>query len=387
MKKWLLGIVGTGILAIIVVAAVKWPSISILKGTDGLNGDIEVIPDTAPKNLKSLTKGGADWISWLGANGDNRSLVTGIKKDWSYGLKKLWQVDYLCQDNSSATWSAPVVQGNRLVVCGRDSENDLVFCLDAEEGTMLWQGSYAAEANTSHGSGPRATPYIDDDRVYTYGKSGDLVCWSLFDGEELWTTNVSFEGGALPQWGLSSSPLVLGDLVIVQGGGSARTVAYDKMTGKVIWKSGNGLAGYAAVTKMDIDAKTVILSFHGGGIAAIDAKNGSELWNMPWETPWNVNATTPITIGGRVFITSGYKTGGAMLKASLDGAETLWQNETISSQHSDPILIDGLLYGYSGDSSQNKGSFKCVDTENGAEIWATNDMGWGTVSRQNNLDH
>lgn len=376
-QKWTLGILGVLILAIVVLAAMFWSSITILMGTEELSGTTDTIPEVISAGQEPLVKGDADWISWQGANGDNRSEVTGITKDWSGGLKKLWEVNYLCQENSSAAWSAPVIRGNRLIVCGRDSENDLVFCLDTEDGSLLWLGSYAAEANTSHGSGPRATPYIDDDRVYTFGRSGDLVCWSLLDGEELWTTNVTFEGGEAPQWGFASSPLVMGDRVMVQAGGSARTVAYDKMTGKVLWKSGNGVAGYAAITKMDIDGEPVILSYHGKGLAAIDPENGDELWNVPWETSFDVNATTPITTGDSVFITSGYKTGGMMLKANRTGAEPLWQTQTMASQHSDPFFIGGFLYGYSGDSSQNKGSFKCIDPKNGAEKWATNDMGWG----------
>ena len=242
-------------------------------------------------------------------------------------------------------------------------------------------GSYAADAKTSHGSGPRATPYIDGDRVYTFGRSGDLVCWSLLDGEELWTTNVTFEGGEPPQWGFASSPLVLGERVIVQAGGTARTMAYDKMTGKPLWRSGGGeagFAGYAAVTKMDIDGAPVVLAFHGKGLAAIDPENGEELWNVPWETPYDVNATTPVTSGDKIFITSGYKSGGLMLKADRTGAEPVWQTGTIASQHSDPFFIGGYLYGYSGDSSQNKGTFKCVDLTNGTEVWASNEMGWGT---------
>ncbi|MFC1490238.1 PQQ-binding-like beta-propeller repeat protein [Candidatus Latescibacterota bacterium] len=376
--KWSLRILGVLAVIIAILTVVYWPSISILKGTQGLSGTMDTIPKVSSAEQKPLTDGTADWISWQGSNLDNRSLVTAINKDWSGGLKKLWEVNYLCQENATAAWSAPVIRGNRLVVCGRDSDNDLVFCLDTDDGALLWMGSYPADTKTGHGSGPRATPYIDNDRVYTYGRGGDLVCWNLLDGEELWTANVTFEGGEPPTWGFASSPLVLGDTVIVQAGGSARTVAYDKMTGKPLWKSGEGDAGYAAVTKLDIDGTPVVLAFHGKGLAAIDPVNGNELWNVPWETSFDVNATTPITNGDRIFITSGYKTGGLMLKAARTGAEPLWQNQTMASQHSDPVFIDGYLYGYSGDSSQNKGIFKCIDSNNGAEIWAANDMGWGT---------
>ncbi len=382
MKKiliWLLGIFLVLAASLAVVFALKWPTARIIMGTGGLSGETDTIPE--PRSDAAdipLNEGEADWTSWQGPNGDNRSLVTGIRTDWTGGLDKHWEIEYLCQDNSTAAWSAPVVKGNRLVVCGRDADNDLVFCLDTSDGSLLWLGSYEADAGTSHGSGPRATPYIDGDRVYTFGRAGDLVCWNLLDGEMRWTTNVVLEGGMAPQWGFASSPLVLGDRVIVQAGGSARTIAYDKMTGKMLWKSGSGIGGYAAITTMDIDSEPIVLTFHGTGLSALDPGDGAQLWNVPWETSYNVNATTPISSGDTVFITSGYKTGGMLLRADRIDASTIWQNDVIAAQHSDPFFIDGYLYGYSGDSSQNKGAFKCVNPANGNEIWSTNDMGWGT---------
>ena len=379
-KKWSLGIIGVIAAALLIIIALFWSTITILMGTEELSGKKETIPDVVSRKLTPVEKGEADWISWHGSAMDRRSLVTGIINDWSGGLKKQWEVNYLCQGNSSAAWSAPVIQGNRLIVCGRDADNDLIFCLDPSDGSLLWQNSYKTAAKTSHGSGPRATPSIDDDRVYTFGRNGDLACWSLYDGEKLWGTNVTDEGGEGPQWGHSSSPLVLGDFVIVQGGGSAQTIAYDKMTGKTAWKGGSGIAGYAAITIMDIAGIPVILTFHGKGLTALDAENGNVLWNVPWETSYDVNATTPVVIDDRIFITSGYKTGCMLLKAGQTGAETLWNNLSFSSIHSDPYIIDGYLYGYSGDSAQNKGAFKCINFENGAETWTTNDMGWGTCT-------
>ena len=376
--KWILGIIGVIVLAFVILTAVFWSSISIFMGTEGLSGKINTIPDVVSNNLPELTKEKADWISWQGANGDNRSLVKGIIKDWSAGLETKWEVNYLCQGELSATWSAPVIQGNRLVVLGRDNENDWVFCLNPQTGDLLWKQSYKALAVSSHGTGPRATPFIDDNRVYTYGRSGDLKCWSLFDGKELWAVNVKHEGGAEPTWGQASSPLILGDLIVVQGGGSVRTIAYNKMTGQVVWKSGEGLAGYAAINAMNIENRTIILSFHGKGLAAVDAENGSELWNVDWKTSYDVNATTPIVFEDKVFITSGYKKGGMLLKVTSTGADSLWHNTTMASQHSDPFIIGGFMYGYSGDSAQNRGAFKCVNLSDGTEKWTTNDMGWGT---------
>ena len=340
--KWVIGIIGVLMVTILIFSVLFWSRLSILMGTEELSGKTEAIPGPVSRLAEPLTEGDADWISWHGARGDRRSDVKGIIRDWSGGLERLWEVDYLCQGNSSAAWSAPVVQGNRLVVCGRGTDSDLIFCFDPTDGTLLWQASYGAKAGASHGRGPRATPAIDDDRVYTFGRGGDLICWELFDGRAVWRANVSDEGGEAPTWGHASSPLILGERVIVQGGGTARTIAYDKMTGKVAWKSGRGLAGYAALTAMDLDGKPGILVFHGKGLAALDAGSGDELWHVSWETPYDVNATTPIAIGDRVFITSGYGTGCMLLKVGRTGAEVLWQSKIIAAH-------DGTVDKYTGD--------------------------------------
>jgi outer membrane protein assembly factor BamB len=376
--KWTLGVVGIIIAIFVVLVVWNWEMISILTGTEGLSGDENSIPAVSEQELNILNTGEADWGSWYGPDGQRRSFVKGIKTDWSAGLRKLWEVNYLCQGDQSATWSAPVIQGNRLIICGRDSDRDLVFCLDPVTGKLLWQGSYPAKASPNHGTGLRATPFIDKNRVYTFGRSGDLICWRLMDGKAIWHKNVTDEGGQEPTWGHSSSPLVIDDLVLVQGGGSCRTIAYEKHTGNVAWKSGTGLAGYAALATMTIDNIKTLLVFHGMGLAALILEDGNELWNVKWKTPNDINATTPVVIEDRVFITSGNSTGSMLLKANRTRADSIWRIESFASLHSDPYVIDDYLYGYSGDSYQNKGAFKCINLSNGEEKWTTNEMGWGT---------
>jgi outer membrane protein assembly factor BamB len=171
---------------------------------------------------------------------------------------------------------------------------------------------------------------------------------------------------------------VTDSLVIVNGGGTARTIAFDKMNGDLAWKSGSGPAGYAAITTMDIEGEPVILSFHGKGLAAITLKEGRELWNVYWVNKHLINATTPIQKDNLVFITSGEGTGGEVLRVSKSGAEVIWKNGLFATLHSDAFIIDGHIYGYAGDSLQNKGAFKCVELETGIEKWSTNEIGWGT---------
>ncbi len=379
MKKLLkivLGIIGVLILGLIILVILNWESVEILKGTQDLSEQSNEIPEIVKPTTTLLDKGEADRPCWRGVDGQAKSTVTDIIKDWSNGLKQLWEVNYLCQGKASATWSSPVIQGDRLIVCGRDEGNDLVFCLNTIDGSLLWQTHYPAKAASTHGTGMRATPRIDENRVYTFGRSGDLVCWNLNDGTTLWHKNIRDVGGKEPKWGHSSSPLVSGEHVLVQGGGTARLIAYNKLNGEVIFKCGQGDAGYAPIVPITLDNKLAYLVFHGKGLAAVMA--GTELWDTAWETPYGVNATTPLVIGDQVFITSGYKTGARLLKVSDIQSKILWTTKAMAAHHSDPYILDGFIYGYSGQSLQNKGFFKCLELASGTEKWSTNEMGWGT---------
>ncbi len=141
-----------------------------------------------------ITKGSSDRSSWQEENFDKKSTFTGLAKDWSKGLKNVWEVNFLCQGNQSATWSAPVVRGNTLIVPGRDAKNDLVFCLNAHTGELFWKGSYEAKTNDNHGPGAgqrrpsTLTGFIPMDERRP-------CCWDLEDGKELWHKKASEIGG------------------------------------------------------------------------------------------------------------------------------------------------------------------------------------------------
>jgi outer membrane protein assembly factor BamB len=377
-KRILIG----SIIAVLLVGTaifVGWYARRMIHGTESLRGPRQTIPQVV-RDPRPIEPRVADWPCWRGPTGDGKSSVTGIRKDWSGGLKKRWEVSYLCQGPRTATWSAPVVQGNRLVVPGRDDDKDMVFCLDADNGDLIWFKSYPATGGDSHGPGARATPFIDQDRVYTFGRGGDLACWRLSDGELLWKQNVKDVGGEDPQWGHSSSPLVYGDKVFVQAGGKALVAAYDKMTGQLRWKSMEGPAGYATLTPLTVDGSTRLLAFCAESLNCLDPASGTVAWTVPWKTSYGVNATTPAVVGSTVFITSNYNFGCEAMRIQGDRPQQLWRSKVMASHHSDPIILDGFIYGYSGASSQNNGSFKCVELETGREKWSTNDIGWGTTT-------
>jgi len=370
------------VLAVLLIAALAggyyW---LVVYGIEDTGGPVEAVPKPMATPTP-LTTGPHDWPRWGGANHDNRSEVTGIRTDWSGGLKKLWEVRYLCQGDKASTWSGPVVVGNRLVVPGRDgkTDSDMVFCLDSETGELVWVQSYKAQTGTQHGPGPRATPCIDEDRVYTFGRSGDLACWKLLDGRKLWQSNVNDSGGKPSRWGYASAPLVQGNNVIVQAGGNATAVAYDKMTGKVAWtwQAHSEEAAFAAPRPMQVDDATQLLIFHATGLAGLTPE-GKKLWNVDWKTTYGVNAATPMIDGKTVFITSDYGKGCAAVNVASDSATRTWANKAIQSHHSDPAIIDGYVYGYSGKSDQNRGDLVCLKLADGSQQWETREVGHGTM--------
>ena len=364
---------------LLIVLYIGYQIFQMVAGSEPLTGRQEGIP-AKTANLPAVTVGTSDWTNWRGSNFEGKSATTGIITDWTKGLKKIWNVNYLCQDQSTASWSTPVIQGNRLVVPGRDKDNDLVFCINSENGELMWSGSYRAEAGESHGPGSRATPFISENKVYTFGRSGDLVCWQLADGKMLWHKNVKGEGGAEPQWGFSTTPLVYEDMVIVQGGGKSLVIAYDKSTGEVRWKSMEGEAGYAAAITGKIGNGVKLLVYQGTGLSCLNPADGKVNWTAPWLTEYKVNATTPIVYNDIIFHTSGYKMGCEALKVTETGYTVMWKSNVIEGQHTDPLLINGYLYGYSGESMRNNGKFKCVEFSTGKEMWSTGDIGQGTTT-------
>jgi len=368
-----------GILAVLIIAVgiFAYKIFKTVAGSEEIYGQQGTIPE-ALKAIPAINTGNADWPNWRGPNFDGKSDLKGIKTDWSKGLTKLWEVDYLCQGKSTASWAAPVIQGNRLIVPGRDEKNDLVFCINSEDGKLIWNGTYESESGDSHGPGPRATPAINDNKVYTYGRSGDLACWQLLDGKLLWKKNVKEIGGEEPDWGLSSTPLILDDKVIVQGGGKALVVAYNKLNGEIVWKSMKGPSGYSAAVAAEVDSTKILLIYHGTGLACLNPENGKEIWNIPWTTEYGVNASTPAIEKNIVFHTSGYGKGSQAINISNGKGKVIWTNVDFAAQHSDPIIIDGYVYGYSGESSSMKGDFKCIDLMTGKEMWTTKELGMGT---------
>jgi outer membrane protein assembly factor BamB len=335
-----------------------------------------------------------DWPKWRGPQGDGIVREQGLATTWpEAGPKKLWSV------KTGAGHASPVISQGKLYLFTRDDDKNLeiLTAYDAADGKQLWQQSYTGGYNPAAGTdstwlGTRATPTIDGSRIYTYGGSGDLVCRDLAaEGKELWHVNVLSETKAQPiTWGQSSSPLVDGDFVYVQGGvgqSAPAAVAVNKADGKIVWQSqARGIAkgkqsnptggGYAAPIIADVGGTKQLIILGCEDVYGMDPATGKTLWSEEWVTQYDVNATTPIYHEGKLFITSGSGHACMMLELSPTGAKKLWENKSLMSRFPQAILDRGAIYGVS---DERGGVLKCLD-------WASGKVNWETKEAADRLD-
>jgi outer membrane protein assembly factor BamB len=216
---------------------------------------------------------------------------------------------------------------------------------------------------------------VDGDRVYSVSRQGHLFCLNVADGKVLWSKDFKTDFGAkVPTWGYAESPLVEGNMLIVQPGGSgASTVALDKATGQVIWKNGSDAAAYSSVVAFDAGGERCLAVFSAAGILGRSTKDGQELWRHAWKTSYDVNAATPIVHGDQVFISSGYNRGCALLQFSAKPPKVLWENKNMRNHVGTCVLWQGCLYGF------DEGELRCLDWNTGEVKWKDGRYGKGSL--------
>jgi outer membrane protein assembly factor BamB len=190
-------------------------------------------------------------------------------------------------------------------------------------------------------------------------------------GEKIWSKDLKAEVGAqVPQWGISTSPLVEGDLLLVDAGGGKNKslAALDKKTGAVRWTAHSDRPGYSSPLAVTIAGVRQVLSFAGTSLVSVAATDGKVLWSLPWETSYDVNAAMPVLIPpDRVFISSGYDKGGAVYRVKKEGegfkTEEVWNTRVMKNHFNSSIHYGGYLYGF------DDATLKCVDAATGEEKW------------------
>ena len=283
----------------------------------------------------------------------------------------------------AAIWSIEVGDGlsavsvarGRAYTMGHRSGKDTVWCLDAATGKVIWQYSYDATARSARPDydGPRATPTVDGDTVFTLSRDGQLFALDA-NGQPRWSVDVKRFGYAIPNWGFSGSPLVLGDRVIVNAGSAG--LAVDRNSGNPIWHSPPGLAGYNTPTVYQHDGKPRLAFSNGEQIVSVDPADGRLVWQYPWPTPFRVNSADLIVTNGRLFVSSGYGYGSALLDISSDKPSPVYQNKLMRNHFHTCMLIDGYLYGIDGDQQRPEG-LKCMELASGQVRWHAPQVRYG----------
>jgi len=310
----------------------------------------------------------ADWPAWLGPNRDGISRETDWKPEAVSAGRVLWRAQL------GKGYSAVSTKGDRVFSMGNAGNKDAVWCLNAADGSVVWKHEYDCPAGGSY-PGPRATPVLDGDRVFTLSRNGLVFCLDAANGQVLWQRRILADTGAANiTWGLSSSALVEGDRVFFNVG--QHGVALNKATGELVWKSPAGKGGYATPVPYRQGAVPALAIFGQKALHGVEAATGRELWSFPWETSYDVNAADPIVRDGRIFISSGYNTGATLVDVASGSPIEVWRNKNMRNHFGTSVLIGGYVYGIDG--SPNRGGLACVDWKTGEKKWNQN-LGFGAL--------
>lgn len=319
-----------------------------------------------------------DWTAFLGPTHNAISTETRLSRQPQPPL--VWEFA------KGTGYTSPAIAGDRLVFLHRLRAEEIVECLHAETGATKWQFRYPTDFEDRYGynNGPRSSPVIDGARAYTQGAQGQLHCLDLDTGRVIWKRDLEREFRA-PQdfFGRASTPLIEGPHLIVNVGvpGGPCVVAFDKTTGRDVWRAGTEWgASYASPVPAVIHGQRRVFVFAGGesqpptgGVMSIDPANGRVDFSFPWRsrTYESVNASCPVVVGNTVFVSASYRTGGALVEIRPDFTHRLrWTTQGFGLHFNTAIHKDGYLYGFDG-RNEPDASLACVDASNGSIVWRT----------------
>ena len=291
-----------------------------------------------------------EWPQWRGPNRDGVSTETGLLQKWPpEGPPLRWKVQ-----GAGEGYSTVSVSGGRLFTMGAWNGKEYVVAFDAETGKRLWASRSGKRYEHNRGGGPRGTPTVDGDWLYALGANGDLSCLDVATGKVQWSVNLlqKFDASNIG-WGISESPLVLEDRVLVNAGGQdASIVAFDKHTGSVLWQSQSDRAGYSSAVFTDAGGIPEAIFFTGERALGVDVRNGKLLWEYGDVANRTANVATPIVFDRYVFLSSDYGTGCVLLELTPRKdrilAEEVYFHRNMRNHHSSSVLVGDFLYGFSG---------------------------------------
>ncbi len=309
----------------------------------------------------------SDWPTFLGPNGDGIVKDHNLSANWAQNPPKVIWRKNLGVGNSSIA-----IANGRAVTLGNTNDIETVWCLDASNGDVIWKFEYEELQKTECGSiGPSSTPTIDGNRVYAISGTGKFFCLNLLDGSVIWEKHYidDFEGRK-PICGWAASPFIAGELLIVDPGAiDGAIVALDKRTGKTLWKAGHAKAGCANPLLYSHEGKQVLAFFHGNKLIGYDLdRQGAILYEFSWRTFNAFNASKPQYFDDKIFISSGYGEGYAVLDLSEKEPKLLHRDRELPLQFQNSLLIGGDILGIFGDNKHDS-QFIRMDMATGNVRW------------------
>lgn len=322
----------------------------------------------------------ADWPQFLGPDRNGVSGETGLLPTWPQkGPPLVWQRPI------GAGFSGPVVVGDRLVVFHRLGDQEVVACLNAATGKEEWQFAYPTGYRDDYGKGdgPRSTPLVAGDHVYTLGAEGRLHCLELAAGKKIWERSLNADY-QVPKgfFGIATSPLLEGGLLLLNvGGKGAGIVALDKETGREAWRATNHEASYSSPVAATLGGKRRVVFFTREGVVLLDPRTGEVVYEKHWRARMHasVNAASPVVSEDRIFVSACYDTGALLLQVGADRIQELWQSKDAMSNHYNTcVQSKGYLYGYHG--RQEEGAkLRCIELGTGKVQWTNDHSGCGSI--------
>jgi len=306
----------------------------------------------------------SDWPRWRGPDANGISAESDWKPQSLTGaVKAKWRT------NLGFGVCSVSIAGKRLYTLGNVGGSDIVYCMDAETGKLLWRFPYSCPAGNFYG--PRATPTLEGGLLYTLSRKGDAICLDADTGKPKWAKDLIREFKAQPtDYGLCGSPLIVGDLVIYNALDCG--IALNKTTGEKAWVSAEGPGGYATPVAFKSQGNDRVAIFGARNLHVVDPVTGKKLHAHPWQTQFDGNAADPAFFDDKLFITSAWERGCTLLDVSGGGAKVLWENKNLRGHLSSPIYLDGYLYGI--DDNTPNGQLRCLDAKSGEVKWTQKGM-------------
>lgn len=319
-----------------------------------------------------------DWPQWRGPERNGISKETGLLKEWpKSGPPLVWSISTLGHG-----YGTVAIQGDRIFIQGTQGRNSVVFCLSRTDGKTLWTKPLGASLDDDKGGGPRGTPTVEGDRLYALTEAGDLACLKTGDGAIVWARNILKDfGGSNPRWKLSESPLIDGNnLIVTPGGAGAGIVALDKMSGKTVWTSRelSDRAAYSSCVIANVQGVRAITTLTASAAVGVRAGDGKLLWRYERVANDTANIATPVLQDDKVFYTTAYSTGCALLgltaRNGMLQAREIYFSREMMNHHGGVVFVDGFVYGFSN------AILTCMEFAAGKVLWKDRSVGKGSLT-------